>query len=128
MKKTLLLLFLGICFAACARQIIVPEISGRYELRARYGGFAYRNDKFPAGNGEIYQFNSDGTYVRYSGTEVISKGKFQLDVDPLKDGSKAGRIIFDNEGNTQVFRMRQDTITIGTTVTDQIASDYVRIK
>lgn len=127
-RALIILTATGLLMGACAKKLIAPGVAGKYELRARYGGFAYRNDKFPAGNGTMYVLNSDGTYVRYANKEVVNKGSFIVDLKGNSRKEQIGTITFDGEEYPQKIRLRHDTLTIGTTVTDQIASDYVKIK
>ena len=41
---------------------VAPGFFGKYELRRQYGGLYYRDSTYKAGNGTVYQFNSDSTY------------------------------------------------------------------
>jgi hypothetical protein len=129
MKKALLLAAVVVAFASCTKDGIVnPGFFGKYELRASYGGLIGAYNTYEPGNGNIFQFNSDSTYVRYVDNKLESKGNFHLRIYGTEDNAKFGSIYFDNTEYSEAFRIKADTITIGTTIADGIASNYVKIK
>ncbi|MEO7213809.1 hypothetical protein [Mucilaginibacter sp.] len=129
MKKALLLIA-TVCFLSACTKTDMPEgsIFGKYELRATYGGFSYHYDKFPPGNGSIFQFKSDSTYNRYAGDAIPASGKYHIKITGIEGGARYGTIAFNTSDYPEAFRIKGDTITIGTTATDGIASDYVKLK
>ncbi|RWY49496.1 hypothetical protein [Mucilaginibacter gilvus] len=125
-----LLLIATVCFlSACTKtDVLDGSIFGKYELRATYGGFSYHYDKFSPGNGSIFQFKSDSTYNRYAGDAIAASGKYHIKITNTEGGVRYGTIAFNTSDYREAFRIKGDTITIGTTVTDGIASEYVKLK
>lgn len=129
MKRALLLIAIATTLSACEKEGAVnASVFGKYELRASYGGFSYHYDKFPAGNGRIFQFKSDSTYVRYANGVITESGNFHINIKGTENGARYGTITFDEPVYLDNFRIKADTITIGTTAADGIASDYVKLK
>jgi hypothetical protein len=129
MKRALLLIAIATTLYACEKEGAVnASVFGKYELRASYGGFSYHYDKFPAGNGRIFQFKSDSTYIRYADGAVAASGVYHIKITGAENGARYGSIAFDSPDYPEAFRIKGDTITIGTTITDGIAADYVKLK
>jgi len=132
MKRLLpILLLYGPCYlAACKKgEQVSASLFGKWELRRMYGGFSYRDSIYKPGNGTCYQFNNDSTYKHYTKNKLDAQGVFH--VSKFDNSSMTylpdHQIFFDNILYGQPFQMNGLTITIGTTVTDQIASDYQKI-
>jgi len=128
MKKALLFAVAIICLASCTKDgIVSPGFFGKYELRASYGGLTGFSETYEPGNGNVFQFNSDSTYVHYSGSKSQDSGKFRIKITGTEGDAKFGTISLTDLDYQQAFRIKGDTITIGTTITDGIASDFVKI-
>ena len=131
MKKAFLLVFIAACcLLACKKGAIVsPGLFGKWELRHSYGGLAGYDSVYKAGNGNIYQFNSDSTYKHFTKNKLDGQGNFHIKNynNPSANYISRYMIFFGDDTNGDAFSMRNDTITIGTTVTDGIASDYKKI-
>ncbi|HTK19509.1 MAG TPA: hypothetical protein VL442_08355 [Mucilaginibacter sp.] len=125
MKKLLIILLICsvYCFTACKKgNSISPNLFGKWELRRTYGGFGGMDSVYKAGNGNILQFNRDSTYKRFEANKLVSQGAFHI-----KKYSPGYGIFFDNTTYGDAFEMKGTTITIGTTVTDGVASDYQKV-
>lgn len=122
------------CMLACKKdQPVSPSFFGKWELRRIYGGFSYRDSDYLAGNGTLYQFNSDSTYKYFIKGELSSQGVFHYrkhsilignafyDALILKDTVPA-TITYDDMVN-----IKGTKLTLGTTMTDGIATDYEKI-
>lgn len=127
------LLFIGIaafCMMGCNKgSSVSPALFGKWELRRMYGGFSYRDSIYKAGNGTAYQFNTDSTYKHFTKNQLDGQGVFHIVKynNPAANYISSYQIYFDNTTYGEPFSTKGDMITIGTTVTDQIASDYQRI-
>ncbi|TSD64164.1 hypothetical protein FFF34_016585 [Inquilinus sp. KBS0705] len=129
MKKALLLVVVAIIMAACTKEgMVSPGYFGKYELRASYGGLAGFNNKYQPGNGNIFEFKSDSTFVRYEKNKAEESGVYHIKIDTTVNGAKFGTIVLGTNNYPEAFSIKADTITIGTTLTDGIASDYVKIQ
>jgi hypothetical protein len=129
MKRILLLSAVVCVFSSCTKNGAGnASIFGRYELRASYGGLSYFHQSFPAGNGNIFQFKSDSTYVRYANGTIAESGRYRIKITGTDNGARYGTITFNEPVYLDNFRIKADTITIGTTATDGIASDYAKLK
>ena len=117
------------CLGACSKSgDIAPGLFGRWELRRMYGGFGYRDSIYAAGNGTIYQFGSDGTYKHYTKNQLDGHGNFSI----KKKGYQLGQdyydeLLLDNNTTGDPITITNSKMTIGTTVTDGIATDYQKI-
>jgi len=132
MKRLLPILLLCGTFyiSACTKgEQVSTGLFGKWELRREYGGFSYRDSIYKPGNGTYYQFNNDSTYTHYTKNKLDAQGVFHIrkfdnsNMTYLPDH----QIFFDNVLYGQPFQLKGSTITIGTTVTDQIALDYQKI-
>nr|WP_294948497.1 hypothetical protein [uncultured Mucilaginibacter sp.] len=129
MNRVLLLIAVACTLSACEKSGAVnANVFGKYELRASYGGLMYRYNKFEPGNGNIFQFKSDSTYVRYANGTITESGNYHINIKGTEGGARYGTITFDEPVYLDNFRIKADTITIGTTAADGIASDYVKLK
>jgi hypothetical protein len=115
--------------SACKKgSSISPNLFGKWELRHSYGGFGGMDSVYKAGNGNIYQFNSDNTYKRFASKQLVSSGSFHIKhYNPGEITLSEYEIFFDNNTYGDAFNMKGTTITIGTTVADGLASDYQKI-
>jgi hypothetical protein len=85
MRKYLFVLFALAIFASCKKHGVSPiNIIGKWELAKRYGGNINPPDTtYKAGNGNILQFNSDGSYKQITGGTLTASGAFQINGDHL---------------------------------------------
>ena len=132
MKKlwVILLVCSVYCMLACKKgSPVSPTLFGKWELRRSYGGLAGFDSVYKAGNGNILQFNNDSTYKRFEANKLAASGVFHIKHynNPTENPISAYMIFFDNTIYGDAFDMKGTTITIGTTVTDGIASDYQKI-
>ena len=134
MKILLSILVAICCLTACKKgESLSPGIFGKWELRRVYGGFGYRDSTYKAGNGTIYQFNSDSTYKYFINGKLSTQGVFHYKKHSIQIGDTffdalilgddtSGNITYDN-----LVSLKGATMTLGTTITDGIASDYQKI-
>jgi hypothetical protein len=130
MRCVLLFIAVAFCMMGCEKGTSVsPNLFGKWELRRAYGGFSYRDSIYKAGNGTVYQFNSDSTYKHFTKSQLDGQGVFHIKryTNPAENTISNYQIFFDNTTYGTPFSMKGTMITIGTTVTDQIASDYQKI-
>ena len=130
MRTILLLSLVTVCALACTKSApITPGLFGKWELRRSYGGIAGFDSVYKAGNGNIFQFNSDSTYKRFAVNKLTATGVFHIKHynNPNENSISEYMIFFDNTTYGQPFNMKGTTITIGTIVTDQVASDFQKI-
>ncbi|TFF36901.1 hypothetical protein [Mucilaginibacter psychrotolerans] len=132
MKTSIYTLTAIIVFASCKKAdmpVTSTGYTGTFELRARHGGIAGINEKYEAGNKNILQLNADSTYRMFVKGAQTSAGRFRL----KKNAYTYGNIVYDwiyydaDTYGTEV-RLHGDTLTLGTDITDNIATDYKRIK
>ena len=127
MKKILLLMMVTAALAACKKgQQVSPGLFGKWELRRTYGGFAYSDSTYKAGNGNVYQFNRDSTYQRFINNKPNAQGIFHI-VKLIYGGSTSSGIVFDDTENPESFNYEGTKITIGTSNGDGIASEYQKV-
>ena len=133
MKNNLLILLAVITFASCKKAdlpVTSTGYNGTFELRARYGGIAGINEKYAAGNKNIFQLDADSTYKIFIDGELNRQGTFRIkkNADTLYN-VVYDRIYYDTDAafGTEI-RLHGDTLTVGTDITDNIAADYKRIK
>jgi hypothetical protein len=132
MKILLIILLIGSVYgiSACKKgNSISPTLFGKWELRHSRGGFAGFDSVYKAGNGNIFQFNSDSTYKRFEANKLAATGVFHIRHynNPAENTDSEYAILFDNTIYGEPFYMKGSTITIGTTATDGVASDYQKI-
>jgi len=127
----LILIVVVICGLSCKKGSSVSSstLFGKWELRHSYGGLAGFDSVYKAGNGNILQFNGDSTYKRFEANKLVAQGDFHIKHynHPSENPISEYEIFFDNTTYGDAFNMKGTTITIGTTVTDGIASDYLKI-
>lgn len=127
MKKGILFIIIAVCcFTACKKNGVSPGLFGKWELRRSYGGFAYFDSTYKAGNGNTFQFNRDSTYKQFINNKLSAQGTFHI-VKLIYGGSTSAGIVFDNIQNPEPFNFNGTTFTVGTSFDDGIASDYQKI-
>lgn len=130
MKKIFLLLFVAVAVVACKKDNTSPaSYFGTYELRANYGGLAGIYVKHQPGNGNILQLNNDSTFKRFVNGKLDREGRFHVrTVFQTANKLMYDHLLYDDETYSTEIRLHNDTLTLGTTITDNIATDLVRIK
>jgi len=111
MKRFLLVVLVASSLAACKKSGVSPSfnIIGKWELHERKGGFIIPADStYTAGNGNIYQFNGDGSYQQYVNGTLAVSGTYRLDKDTLyydnnSYGDQALYSLITVSGNTLTF-------------------------
>jgi len=130
MRTILLLALVVVCALACKKSApVTPGLFGKWELRHSYGGLAGFDSVYKAGNGNILQFNSDSTYKRFEAKKLTATGVFHIKryTSSTENPVTTYMIFFDNTTYGDAFYMKGTTVTIGTTATDGIASDFQKI-
>ncbi|HVW13633.1 MAG TPA: hypothetical protein VHB54_07430 [Mucilaginibacter sp.] len=126
-RYVFLLAAMVIAVSACRKDHNVsPGLFGKWELRRVYGGFAYFDSTYKAGNGNIYQFGSDSTYKLFIKNKLNAQGMFNV-VKLIYGGSVSSGIVFNYTENPEPFVFTGTKITIGTSNDDGIASEYQKI-
>lgn len=128
MRAVLFLCCVGLCFIACKKSNISPGLFGKWELRRSYGGFAGFDSTYKAGNGNVYQFNSDSTYKRFANGKLSDQGTFHITHIRNPSANYNTEIYFNNTQYGDQFTFNGSTkFTIGTVADDGVASDYQKI-
>ncbi|TSD64163.1 hypothetical protein FFF34_016580 [Inquilinus sp. KBS0705] len=129
MKKALLLVAIVCSFAACKKDkpATTNSVFGKWELRAIQSNLPNPTIQ-PAGNGDIYVFKSDSSYVRYLDNKIKSQGKFSIKITEVRDTIKGGTIYLTNPTYTDAFQIRPTTIVIGSSAADGPSYYYKKIK
>ena len=134
MKKLLFLIVAAFCLLACKKdQPVSPGLFGKWELRRMYGGLYYRDFAFAAGNGTLYQFNTDSTYKYFIKGELKSQGVFHYRKHSILIGDAFYDALILNDtvpatiSYDNMVKIKGTTLTLGTTITDGIASDYQKV-
>jgi hypothetical protein len=129
MRSAVLIIIVIFALSCKKGNTVFPTLFGKWELRHSHGGFGGFDSVYQAGNGNIYQFNNDSTYKRFEAGKLLSEGVFHIKHynNPTENTMSEYAIFFDNTTYGDVFSMKGTTITIGTTVTDGVASDYQKI-
>jgi len=74
MRAILLLFLVAVCALACKKsEPVKPGLFGKWEIHRRYGSLLGFDSIYKAGNGNIYQFNSDSTYKYYVKYKLASQ-------------------------------------------------------
>ena len=127
--KIIIIFLAALCFLAGCKKTTTPQpggIMGKWEIRKSYGGFSYHDSTYVAGNGTIYLFKSDSSYQFYFKNKLSKQGTFHISNTHQEVSGITGQILF-SDGTGQPFDLQGSKLTIGTTVTDGIASDYQKI-
>ncbi|MBL4678519.1 MAG: hypothetical protein JKY70_20310 [Mucilaginibacter sp.] len=130
MKNYLIILAFVLAFAACSKNSPKPQsgsIVGTWELRLFTTGWTMPKN-YSAGNGNKYIFKADGSYTEYAENKVESQGKYTLTPTSDDNGTKSGKITLTNPDYTDVYTIKTDTFTVGTSLADGPSWQYVRIK
>jgi len=130
MKYFLPLVLIAICLFGCKKDnLTAPSVVGRWELRQEVGGVANLNETFTVGNGNIYQFNSDNTYMQYKTDTLIAKGTYSIKVNAETVNSVGYNEIFFNGSQTgTVIQVADGTLSLGLDYNDGIATIYAQIQ
>ena len=112
MKRFMLVVLVAGSLAACKKNGVSPSVNivGKWELHERKGGFIVPPDStYNAGNGNTYQFNSDGSYQQYVNGFLAVNGTYHLNKDTLyynnnSYGDQALYSLITVSGNTLTFR------------------------
>jgi hypothetical protein len=129
-KKTYLLVIVAICFSilACKKnESISPGLFGKWELRSVHGSLNGSDSTYKAGNGTIYQFNSDSTYKYYVKNKLTARGTFRIIYYYPPSGNSFEEILFDNNTSGELFSLNGTKLSIDTRVTDGIDFGYEKI-
>ena len=94
MKFPLALLIIIICFFSCKKEspdttALNATLAGKWELRSETDAAGTGATlSIPAGNGDIYLFNQNGTYTHYTAGQVYDSGTYtvQLNVTDVSFG------------------------------------------
>ena len=132
MKVFLSALFITLCFFGCAKHNITPpSIVGMWELRNIINGSANSDSTYAAGNGNVYQFNSNNTYAKFKDdTVLITKGTYNINANATTvDHVSYNTITFDgNNATTQVIQVANgNTLTLGLIVNGGTAYLYAKV-
>src|SRR5882672_10425399 len=95
MKRYLFVVMVLCGFVACKKsgETLNPNIAGKWELRRQSGG--WRPDtNFTAGNGNIYQFNSNSTYMRFVNNQLSEHGSFKINKTNNPPNQPYNNIVF----------------------------------
>jgi len=124
-----LILVVSCLMLACKKsEPVSPGLFGKWELRRQYGGFAGFDSTYKAGNGRIYQFNSDSTYQQFNKSSIVATGVFHIQQEQYAPGTTITVIVFVNRADGERFSFSGTKLTIGADIDDGIASDYEKIQ
>jgi hypothetical protein len=120
-------LLLGI--TACNKgEPVTPGLFGKWELRRQSGGLLGLDTTYKVGNGTMYQFKSDSTYLYYVKHQLTSRGTFRIKALNVPGINSVTRIYFDHDtAYGEPFVYTGTTIIIGTSAADGIESEYDKI-
>ena len=128
MKTFLLIIAAACCMLACKKsEPVSPGLFGKWELRSMVGGFAGFDSTYKAGNGRIYQFNSDSTYKQFDKSKLIAQGTFHIKTFYPPSGPYE-EIMFNDNSNGEIFSMQGTQLTIGEDYDDSIATTFAKIQ
>ncbi|MDO3625563.1 hypothetical protein [Mucilaginibacter sp. BT774] len=128
MRTYLLLTLIVVGALACKKtEPVRPGLFGKWEIHRRYGSLLGFDSTYTAGNGTIYQFNSDSTYKYYIKYKLASTGTFHVRPLNAPGINLSLKLYFDNDTYGELFSYSGTTMTIGTAAGDGIASDYIKV-
>ena len=129
MKYFLPLMVIAICLFGCQKdKVTAPSVAGRWELRQEIGGSMGLDNSYPVGNGNVYQFNSDGTFMQYTADSLTAKGTYTVKAHAETVNSVGyNEIYFNGSANGQIVQVADSTLTLGITYDDGIANIYAKI-
>ena|ERR1700743_151712 len=128
MKKYFFILFVLLVALGCKKDKVKPTatgIVGNWELRRQTGGFIPFTDLAP-GNGTALQFNADSTFLQYQTFKLTNQGVYSVVENTASMTRMKYYILYFNHKPYNVMDLRGDTLIIGTSITDGIASTYIR--
>lgn len=128
MKKALIIFAAVVAFASCKKETnpqITPGLFGRWELAYTHGGLSPSVHVTNTGN--MYQFNSDSTYVKYLDNKVTASGKFSIKIIETRDTLKFGSISFTNPTYTDSWAQGPTSIIIGSSAADGPSYQYAKV-
>lgn len=127
MRKLLVLLVASVSvLAACKKTEVVPGLIGKWELRHAVGGWGY-DSTYVAGNGNIYLFKKDSTYKKYDNGTLSASGKFHIHKSSNPNTNSIITITFGSDAYGDAIEVADNKLTIGATVADGVAYEYVKI-
>ena len=131
MKPVLLLTLIALCLSSCKKsETISPGLFGSWELRSIVGGIAGIDSTYKAGNGKVFQFKSDSTYVQKDKNKVLAQGTFYIRIPNLYSTNSAKPVVeiyFNNNASGDLFILNGTSLTIGQDYDDGFASAYEKI-
>ena len=132
MMKTILLMMIAVCLITSCKKSgsVNPEFFGKWELSRTYGGYGGLDSTYAAGNGTVFQFNSDSTYKHFTKNKLDAQGAFHIKIynNPTQNTIANKMIFFGNDTVGTPIYPTTAKLTIGTTAADGLASDYVKIQ
>lgn len=130
MKKALLTIAIGLSFAACKKDNKVTPtptgLFGKWELAVMHGSTP--SVKAPQGNGDVYEFKSDSTYVHYLDGKVQASGKFSINLTESRDTLRFGIIKFTGPDKNEAWAQSPNSFTLGTSIADGPSYTYFRFR
>ena len=127
MRPALLFILVLFILLSCKKsEPVSPGLFGKWELRRMYGGFAGFDSVYKAGNGRIFQLNSDSSYTQFNKGKAINEGTFHIRAN-APGVTPVVEILFDNTISGEPFVFSGTSMTIGEDFDDSIASDYQKI-
>lgn len=132
MKVFLPVLMVTLCFFGCGKNNITPpSIAGLWELRNIINGSSSSDSTYAAGNGNVYQFNSNNTYSKFKDdTVLITKGTYTINPGATTINHVIyNTITFDgNKATSQVVQVANgNTLTLGLTVNGGTMYLYAKV-
>lgn len=131
MKNYFIIVAIVFAFASCSKDKLQisknGNIIGTWELRTYTTGWIMPQTYQP-GNGNKYVFNANGTYIKYVDNNIDKQGKYTLVVTSEQDGTKFGKITLTNPDYTDVYSIKDDSFSIGSSLADGPSWEYARIK
>lgn len=104
---------------------VTTELFSKWELRIQRGGMV-PDVNFAPGNGNIKQFNADGTYKFYENGAVTAQGTFEIKVGSNSDNESLKYIYYDHATTGEIFEIRDNTLTLGTSAADGPSYVYAK--
>jgi len=133
MKKYLSLLIIALCFFSCKKEspdttALNASLAGKWELSSTSAGTSGQILTVQPGNGNIYQFNGDGSYARYAGSLKEDSGTYTVQENVQNVfGSKGDIITFSGTKSTFVLKLSGDSMVLTGDYTNAIGSGYTKL-
>ena len=136
MKKLLLIVIVSSSLAACKKNGVPPpvnlDIVGKWELHERTGGNIIPQDTiYKAGNGNIFQFNSNNTYQLYINGTLSQHGTYHLQnySGYNMQAIKYEELYFDNNTNySYLISFSENMLRMEPTMPDIGTTDYEKLQ